>query len=261
MVNRSLALVLGATLIVGAAPASNSPFVGDWKLDPSRTKLTDVMKVENVSGNKYAFDFGGGPETIRVDGTDQPAAGGTTLSVKAEGINSWKVVRKQDGRVEISAIWNLSKDGKALTDDFTSFDPDGSRSTVRNLYQRTAGSSGFAGTWESTIANTSPVVELKVKPYGEDGLSIINSTQGQTRNVKFDGKDYPKAGANAPPGSFSSARLVNAHTLEVTDKYKGRTVGTRDYEVSSDLKTLTITVRNAGQRQPSIYVFEKTETP
>ena len=46
IVNRSLSLVLGASLIIGAAPAANSPFVGKWKLDPSRTRLTDVMKVE-----------------------------------------------------------------------------------------------------------------------------------------------------------------------------------------------------------------------
>ena len=105
--------------------------------------------------------------------------------------------------------------------------------------------------------STSSVIELKVKPYGENGLSIINFSQGQTRNVKFDGKDYPMVGANFAPGSVSSARLVNEHTLDVTDKTKGRTVDTRHYEVSSDRKTLTITVRNEGQRQPNIFVFER----
>ena len=252
--NRSLVLVLSA-LLIGAA--ANSPFVGEWKLDPSRTRLTDTMKVENVAGNKYAFDFGGGPETIVVDGTDQPGVDGTMLSVSDEGIDSWKVVRKKDGRLLITAIWNLSKDGKALTDDFTFFNPDGSRSTVHYLYQRTAGSSGFAGTWESTNANMTSVFELKIKPYGEDGLSIINSSQGSTRNLKFDGKDYPKSGANVPAGSVASARLVNDHTLELTDKIKGRILDTQDVEVSSDRKTLTITVRNPGQRQPNIFVFAR----
>jgi hypothetical protein len=32
------------------------------------------MKVESVGGNKYAFDFGGGPEMIAADETDQRGA-------------------------------------------------------------------------------------------------------------------------------------------------------------------------------------------
>jgi hypothetical protein len=89
------------------------------------------MKVESVAGNKYAFDFGSGrPETIAADGTDQPGGGGTTLSVTIEGPDSWKVVRKKDGRILITANWKLSKDGNTLTDDFTSIGANGSSSTV-----------------------------------------------------------------------------------------------------------------------------------
>jgi hypothetical protein len=43
-----------------------------------------------------------GPETIVVDGTDQPGHYGTTLSVVSEG-DTWKVIRKKDGRMQISA--------------------------------------------------------------------------------------------------------------------------------------------------------------
>jgi hypothetical protein len=58
-----------------ALGAANDPFVRDWKLNPSRSKLTHVMKAESVGTNKYAFDFGGGTaetETIVAGGTDQP---------------------------------------------------------------------------------------------------------------------------------------------------------------------------------------------
>jgi hypothetical protein len=80
-------------------PAANDPFVGEWKLNPSRSKLIEQMKVESIAGNKYVFDFGGGsPETIAADGTDQQGDGGTTLSVTIAGPGSWKAVRKKDGR-------------------------------------------------------------------------------------------------------------------------------------------------------------------
>jgi hypothetical protein len=98
---------------------------------------------------------------------------------------------------------------------------------------------------------------LKVQPYEGDGLSIIDSTEGLTTNVKFDGKDYPKAGPNAEKGSTSSARRVNLHTVEITDKVNGKGASTRQIELSSDLKTLTMTPHPAGRREANILVFER----
>jgi hypothetical protein len=116
-----------------------------WKLDPSRSKLTDQMKVEGIT--QYDFDFGcGSAETIAADRTDQPGNFGTTLSVAVEGPDSWKVVRKKDGRILLTATWKLSKDGNTLTDDFTAIGPNGSTSNVNYAYKRTTGGPGFAGT-------------------------------------------------------------------------------------------------------------------
>jgi hypothetical protein len=255
MLHRISCFVLFACLIAGVASAATDPFVGEWKLNPSKSTLVDEMKVEGVGGNKYAFDFGSGPETIAVDGTDQPGYGGTTLSVAVHG-DSWKVVRKKDGRMQLTANWTLSKDGKTLTDDFANIGPDGKGSNVKYVYRRTAGTSGFAGTWESRSVTVNFALVLKVEPYEGDGLSIVNSTGGLTRNVKFDGKDYPDEGSNAPKGLTSSARRVDQHTMEITDKVNGKAAFTRLMTLSSDLKTLTMAVRT-GRRRPSILVLER----
>lgn len=98
------------------------------------------MKVTSVGRNKYAFDFGGGTETIVVDGTDQPGFDGTTLSVGQDGPN-WKVVRERSGRTLLTATWMLSNDGRTLHDQFTAFGPDGSPSTVDYIYDRRAAGS------------------------------------------------------------------------------------------------------------------------
>jgi hypothetical protein len=253
-----VAAVALAALVRGALWAANDPFVGEWKLNPSKSKLIDQMKVESVGGNKYAFDFGGGPEAIAVDSTDQPGAGGTTLSVTAEAPDAWKLVRKKDGRVLITGNWKLSKDGNTLTDDFTFFPRNGSpASNVKYTYRRTAGTSGFAGTWEGTSDTVNAVIVVKVQPYEEDGLSFVNPSEEETTNVKFDGKEYPNVGPNVSPGSVSSARRVNASALEITDKFNGKVTGTRQVQLSSDRKTLTITVHTPGRREPNILVFER----
>lgn len=235
---------------------ADNPFVGDWKLSPSKSKLTDEMKVESAGGDKYTFNFGGGNETIAVDGRDQPGGYGTTLSVAVEGPNAWKVIRKKDGRMLITANWTLSKDGSTLTDDFTGINANGSSYNLKYLYQRTGGGSGFSGDWVSTSEAVNTVVVLQVRPYEGDGLSFINLSDGTTTNLKFDGKDYPVQGANVT-GLTSSIRRVNEHTLEMNGKFNGKPRNTQQVELSSDLKSLTMTVHRVGRSVPNILVFER----
>lgn len=255
---KSLSLaVISAIFISSTSWAASDPFVGDWKLNPARSKLTDVMKVESLGANKYTFNFGGGPQTIVVDGTDQPGGFGTTLSIAAEKPDTWKVIRKRDGRVLISAIWNLSEDGSTLTDHYTGFSANGSPHSVNYVYRRKAGGSGFAGEWVSTSETVNSVVILQIRPYENDGLSFTEPSISVTRNLKFDGKDYPNLGSNATPGSTSSIRRVNEHALEMTYKINGNLLATQMVELSSDLKTLTITRRIVGESEPNIRVFER----
>ncbi len=255
----SMALVaISTALATGASWAANNPFIGDWKLDPSRSKLTDVMKVERLGSNKYAFDFGDSPETIVIDGTDQSGVSGTTLAVSVERPDAWKVVRKKDGRVIITANWELSKDGNVLTDNFNAVSPDGAISTVDYVYQRKGQGSGFAGTWVSTSQAVNFVYVLQIQPYEEDGLSIINSSSQLTRNMKQDGKDYPNTGATAAVIAASSLRRLDEHTLELTDKKSnGKLYDTQQFKLSSDLKALTITIHTAGRDEPNILMFER----
>jgi hypothetical protein len=241
MPSRVLQSLLVAALLTGTAWAAIDPFVGQWKLNPSRSTLTDEMKVTKLGQDKYAFELGGGaPETIVVDGTFQPGVAGTTLSVAAEGAN-WKVTRKKGGRTLLTATWTLSKDGSSLTDDFTSFSQDGSPSNVKYLYKRTTGdSSGFVGTWVSTNEVVNSAITLQISPYEGEGLSLTSSVG--TTNLKFDGK---------------SARRPSANSVEVIQRSEGKVTLTKQYTLSADLKTLTITTRVVGHTAPSIFVFER----
>src|SRR5260370_2470447 len=119
---RSLLSLPVVCLAIGTLWAANDPFVGKWKVNPSKSKLYDEMEVEAVGANKCTFTFGPGQvDTIVADGSDQPALQGTTLSVTVEGPNKWKVVRKMKGRTLLTAQWTLSEDGKTLNDAFTQY--------------------------------------------------------------------------------------------------------------------------------------------
>ena len=271
MLNRTVQLLLAACLMTGTVWAADNPFVGKWKVNPGKSKLTDEMKVEAAGANKYTFTFGPGQvDTIVADGSDQPALQGTTLSVTVEGPNKWKIVRKMGGRTLLTADWTLSEDGKALNDAFTQYLPDGmtlfsqplpngSTLFLPYVYERTAGNSGFPGTWDSESAKVKTGIELQIQPYEGDGLSFKRSDEEMVKRIKLDGNDYPDLDPNGgDKGTAYSGRRLNERSLEITYKFKGKITGTRQIELSTDLKTLTMTERLVGQSRPkSILVFNR----
>ena len=245
MIKRIVGLAFLAWLAISASAAASDPFVGVWKLNLARSRLTDKMKVENAGGDKYTFDFGGGPETIVVDGTDQPTAlyGGGTLAVGREG-DTWKVVRKSSGHTVIPAIWSLSADGDTLTDRYTGFDAAGSPYNLLYTYRRMAGGTGFAGTWMSTSEKAVDFVPgIQLRPFQEGGLSIIDASSQLMGNMDF-----------AAP----LVRRLDAHTVEfLRKKANGELSDFLRLELSPDLKSLTITPHSVAGVEQHVFAFDR----
>ena len=257
--------------IATSLSAADDPFVGKWKVNPSKSKLYDEMKIEAAGENRYVLTFGPGQvDTIAADGTDQPALSGTTFSITVKSPNNWEVVRKMKGRTLLRAEWTLSEDGKTLNDVFTQYLPDGltlfstplpngSTLVMPYVYERTAGTSGFTGTWDSESAKASPKIELQIEPYEGNGLSFKRSDEETVKKIKLHGNDHPELDAKGvDKGDVYSGRRVNDRSLEVTYKSKGKITGTVQTELSPDLKTLTMTERLVDQSMPkSILVFDR----
>jgi hypothetical protein len=257
MLKRILGILPAVCLVTSMASSAQSPFIGQWKFDSSRSRTPDEMKVQSLGDNKYTFDFGGGAETIVADGTDQPGVQGTLLSAKQESPDTWIVGRKKDGRLMLRATWKLSADGSTLTDYYREFESDGSTLSLDYVYQRTGGGSGFAADWQSIKETRNSPLSMEVKTYEGDGLSFITSSQQRTQNVKFDAKDYPADGARAGEGAAISTRRVDEHSLVITHKYNEKVTGTEEVGLSADLKTLTITLHYTGRDKPDVMVYQR----
>ena len=261
MLRRTIQLLGFACLVAATCRAADQPLIGKWKLNPSKSKLADQMTIAPAGANRYTLTFAGigETETLVADGTDQPGVQDSTISITIEAPGNWKIMRKRGGSTVLTAIWKLSDDGKALTDTFISNLPDGSTSHVDLVYKRAQGSasnSGIPGTWETTEEKADPF-EIEIRPYEGDGLSFLSSFGGPANNVKFDGKDYPLAGASPAPSSTTSGRRLGDHSIELTKKLKGKIVETRELTVSPDLKTLTMTRHLSDQRVPNILIFDR----
>ncbi len=271
MLNRVSQLLLMACLITGTLWAAGDPFVGTWKVNPGKSTLTDEMTVEAAGANRYKLTFEPGlVDTIVADGSDQPALSGTTFSITVKKPNNWTVVRKKDGRILLSADWTLSADGRTLNDAFTQYLPsgttlfsqplpDGSTLFLPYVYERTAGDSGFLGTWDSESAKVKAGMELQIQAYEGAGLSFKRSDEEMVKKITFDGNDHPDLDPKGgDKGTTYSGRRMDERSLEITYKSKGKLTGTLQVELSTDLKTLTMTERLVGQRRPkSILVFDR----
>jgi hypothetical protein len=255
---RAFQFLLIASLATADLWAASDPLVGKWKLDPGRSKATDLMRVAAAGENRYTLIFNSGDtETLAPDGMDHPGVFGTTVSITVLAPDHWTVVRKQDGHILLTGNWKLAADGKSLTDHFTSYKSDGKTSTVDYIYLRSTAGSGFPGSWESQTDAVHDSFELQIQPFEGDGYSLTNSGNGSPTSLKLDGKDYPRIGKYVSSGTTSSGQRMNDHSIELTDKINGRVTDTQQIETSSDLKTLTITMHPAGQSRPNLFVFDR----
>lgn len=255
---RSIQSFVVACLFVGSLSAAEDPFVGKWKFNPDKSKLTgEQEKIEDLGSNKYRFCFGNDCNMVVADGTDQPTKYGDTWSLKSEGQNSWKFVRKRDGKTLSTEDLTISDDGKMLTGKVDGTREDGSTFNNEFKAKRINGTSGLAGTWESTELKLGSATEWDIEAYDDNGLSFITPAEKERLDMKFDGKDYTPQGPRVAPDSSSSGRRIDQHTLEVTDKLKGKVMGRTEYKVSEDGRTLTLTAHYPGVKTPQIIVYDR----
>lgn len=239
------------------ASATDTPFVGIWKLNKDKSQYTGFREVVNDLGdNKYEFAYGDDKQTIVADGADHPTKYGDTWAMKQESPDKWVFITKRNGKVTGNEIWTYTNGGNTLTIDHKGTHADGSSYTNKEVLKRVSGGPGIAGVWESQSEQFTPV-DWEIKPWGTDGLSLITPADKEHLELKFDGKQYPDHGPRVAPGSTASAKRIDDHTIELTDKLNGKAVDTQELKLSDDGKTLTVTVHSAGVEKPMILVFEK----
>jgi len=258
MFKRILNLVALTCLVAVTLWAADDPFLGKWKLNIDKSQITgEQMKIQDLGNNKYTISWGATPTTIIADGTDQPDRYGGTVSIAPEGANAWKMVVKKDGKVVDSMTHTLSADGKTQTIKGTAYKPDGATSDFETNMKRVGSGSGWGGTWESTDVKFTSPDEWEISAYEGGGLTFTTPAYKEVLSMKFDGKDYEDKGPNVAPGSMASGKRVDTHNLEVTNKVKGEVMDHTKFRVSSDSKTLTLTIKETGQPNPITLVYDR----
>ena len=128
----------------------------------------------------------------------------------------------------------------------------------------------FAGSWNANLSKSRlhenhQFKSAKMKFYITDkfvsltysGVNMAGKEESGTKEVYPDGKEYPVEEA---PGVVVIAKWESSRVLKVLAKKDGSVIGESTYEVSSDDKTLTATIKGIdGQGRPfeQIIVFDR----
>jgi hypothetical protein len=258
MCTRIVGLLASACFISAAALAADDSLVGKWKLNPDKSQFTGMQyKIEDVGGNKYTFTFGDDIETIPLDGNDHLTKYGNTWAITKTGPNKWKWTRKRDGKIIAVSNWTVSEDGQTFSSSRESMRPDGSTSHEELKFKRTAGTSGLAGTWETTEVKMTSPATLEIEKWQGDGYSFLDPAYKERADFKLDGKDYIPKGPLVAKGTTVSAKQIDDHNIELTYKVKDKTTLTERYDLSTEGKMLTVTRTFSGQSKSEIDVYQR----
>jgi hypothetical protein len=248
------ALALALALASSVSPAN--PFIGKWKIDEAKSHLTGTTDSVAASGpNAWSFQDGAFSSKITADGTDQPTSLGTT-AMKVVNATTWEFTNKSNGKTISTETWVLSADGQSMQRTFRVPNANGEMSSGSETVKRTAGTSGFEGTWESTELKMT-FTEVDVEPNGDDGVTLRLPEDGTHYSLKFDGKDYPEEGPRLPAGMTVSAKMTGPRSITAVTKLNGTAFDSEDWEISADGQTFTYTQLDVGSTDPAVIVLHR----
>jgi hypothetical protein len=238
---------------------AQNPFVGKWKIDEASSHIAGTSDSVTATGpNAWKFQYGAFSWTVKADGTDQPTAFGNTASLKVVNPSTWEFINKSNGITISTETWALAADGKSMTRTFTSKDEGGKPTSGVSTMKRTAGTSGFEGTWESTKVEL-PFTEIDIAANGDDGVTLHVPADGTHYSLKFDGKEYPEEGPRLPSGMTVSGVKTGALSVKIHTKQNGNTFDTEDWEISADGLTFTYKEQDEGVDKPVVVVLRRID--
>jgi hypothetical protein len=236
-----------------------NPFVGRWKIDEAASDVATRDSVTAAGPNTWKFQYGAFSWTIKADGTDQPGPFGETVSLKVISPSSWEITHKSNGKTISTETWVLSADGESMTRQDTVKNESGESTGGVSTMKRTAGTTGFEGTWESTKVDLA-FSEIDIEANGDDGITVRAAGDGTHYSLKFDGKEYPEEGPRLPAGMTVSARMTGARTAQVHTRVNGKLFDTEEWEVSADGMTYTYKEQDEGTDKPMVVVLRRIDT-
>jgi hypothetical protein len=256
---KRISILLCATLLPLAAMAA-SPWDGTWKMRLSSMKQTGSPDRYQLSAGTWSCESCVPPFKIKADGTDQPVpdhAYVDTESVKVVNDTTVELTDKKAGKVSAWVSYTVSADGKTLTvkaKNYTAEKEVDAAFTETRLAAGPKGAHAVSGSWQpQATTEMSEAALTQTVSMSADGLKVTSN--GQTTDAKFDGKDYPLS--DDPGKTMMSYKKINDRTIEETDKRLGKVTDKIRYTLSADGKTVDVVDDDPQHKTKTTFVMDK----
>jgi hypothetical protein len=255
-------LVVAVALLMPAVAPAQVSIDGTWKVDVDSAEFPEEPDKYLIKDGRYTCATCVPLIDIKADGTDQPVTGSKyadTVAVTIVDDHTVLYTQKKDGKVVVESTSTVGSDTTTLTDEFTSYPPDGKPVTGKILSQQVekgpTGSHALSGSWRMT----------KAAEYSDSGLTItfqsttdslsMSMPTGESYDAKFDGKDYPVKGDLG--GSVVSLKRIDQRTIEETTKRDNKVTLVSLMSLSSDGQTLNFVIDDKERGSRLTYAAKK----
>ena len=242
-------------LAVSPATASDVTYFGKWKLNPSKSQLTDsIVTFEKSPSGDYRFDQGGFTYYFRLDGKEYPMPNGGTTSWKAVSADTWEATNRNKGNITATYKGSVKEDTLFFV--MTIPQAGGKNITETSTSTRVSGGPGFLGKWREAKINAAETgLELTAK--GGDGIEIRYPESKSECSGRFDGKLYPMTGTRDGSKSAMTFRKTGTFSFEVTAFLDGKPYYIDEFTVSSDGKVLSDNGTPTSKKEPTKAIYER----
>ena len=255
------ALFSAVVLCVPAVSHAQAAFNGTWRVDMATAKFSPKPVTFYIGHGWYHCVSCDTPFTVQADGKDHPVTGQRFDSISVTIVNPQTISMNEskDGRVITEQTRTVSANGKILTVKTTGHPQNGSKPVT---FEITAKREGIApsdvhatsGNWIIEKGSGSENALLTTYKVTGDQIAMTDPT-GDSYTAKLDGQDYPTTGIYGQDAV--ALKLVNPHTIQETDKLKGKVIGTETMTVSPNGKSMTIVATDPKDGSTSTYVAHK----
>jgi hypothetical protein len=240
--------------------AWSDPFDGTWNVARDSMKIVGKPRTYLLADGMFTCGPCAPPFKVKADGNEHKVVGHAYdhVSVSVLDTNTVELEVSFGDKPWGERKFVVSADGKTLTDAWVIHDGAESHSGTES-YERIApvpaGAASISGSWtlDSSASNIQPQYPTVTYRETADGLKMTSPT-GQGFDAKFDGKQVLTEG---DPDKTIALKRVNSHTIEETDRRKGRITDIIMIKISHDGKTMFISDNDPGHAITTSYTARK----
>ncbi|MFZ0662473.1 MAG: hypothetical protein WAM66_07270 [Acidobacteriaceae bacterium] len=257
MKTQFLKVGLVAALSCATVAFAQNPFAGTWKADYAKSHVTgDTITFTPEASGRVRVTADARSYSFKPDGSDTTNTMGETEQWTKSDNNNWKTVTEV-GPETVTDIWEVSDNGKTLTDSSSGTMPNGQPFNETEAFARIAPGKGLYGEWRSTKMSHNSPNTIQIEAKGDNGIIWNIPAIKASVELNFDGKETAHTGPTVPQGLMLAATKTGSHSFKLVEKMKGKLLWTGHFTVSPDGKTLTESGRAVGASTSEKVVYQK----